>query len=181
VEERRSHKVTHLQQRKDKTGSTNPLGRTKGTKSPAASSPGWMASAQILSPNAGASRPSRQHHVEHPLSLGMLEMNLQGHGVLWRLKSRNLEGKGAQRARRRKGTASGREARHGCYSRDEPLFKGRLPRSRLETSREVSPDAHRGIHHMTRRPGPTSHTAGALVLECEEGEPPHKEHATATR
>jgi hypothetical protein len=45
---------------------------------------------------------------------------------------------------------SGREARHGCYSRDEPLFKGKLPRSHLETSREVSPDAHRGIHPMTR-------------------------------
>jgi hypothetical protein len=32
---------------------------------------------------------------------------------------------------------------------------------------------------MTRGPGPTSHTAGALFFECEEGEPPHKEHATA--
>jgi hypothetical protein len=77
-------------------------------------------------------------------------------------QSRNLEGKGAQRARRRKGTMSGREARHGCYSRDEPLFKGRLPRSRLEMSREVSPDAHRGIHPMTRGPGPTSHTRSVL-------------------
>jgi hypothetical protein len=29
--------------------------------------------------------PSKQaaHHVEHPLSLGMLGMNLQGHGKLW--------------------------------------------------------------------------------------------------
>jgi hypothetical protein len=42
-------------------------------------------------------------------------------------QSRNLEGKGAQRARRRKGTASGREARHGCYSRDEPLLKADFP------------------------------------------------------
>jgi hypothetical protein len=40
---------------------------------------------------------------------------------------RNLEGKGAQRAQRRKGTASGREARHGCYSRDEPLLKADFP------------------------------------------------------
>jgi hypothetical protein len=54
-------------------------------------------------------------------------------------QSRNLEGKGAQRARRRKGTASGREARHGCYSRDEPLFKGRFPRSRPEASHAKSP------------------------------------------
>jgi hypothetical protein len=63
-------------------------------------------------------------------------------------QSRDLEGKGAQRARRREDATSGREARHGCYSRDEPLFKDRLPRSRLEMSREVSPDAHRGIHPM---------------------------------
>jgi hypothetical protein len=97
------------------------------------------------------------------------------------MQSRDLEGKGAQRARRREDTTSGREARHGCYSRDEPLFKGRLPRSRLETSREVSPDAHRGIHPMKRGPGSTSHTTGALVFECEEGEPPHKERATAPR
>jgi hypothetical protein len=34
---------------------------------------------------------------------------------------------------------------------------------------------------MTRGPDPTSHTAGALVFECEEGEPPHKERATAPR
>jgi hypothetical protein len=54
-------------------------------------------------------------------------------------QSRNLEGKGAQRARRRKGTASGREARHGCYSRDEPLFKGGFPRSRPEASRVGPP------------------------------------------
>jgi hypothetical protein len=32
---------------------------------------------------------------------------------------------------------------------------------------------------MTRGPGPTSHTAGAMAFECEEGEPPHKERATA--
>jgi hypothetical protein len=91
------------------------------------------------------------------------------------MQSRDLEGKGTQRTRRRKGTASGREARHGCYSRDEPLLKGRLPRSRPETSWEVSPDAHRSTHPMTRGPGPTSHIAGALISECGEGEPPHKE------
>jgi hypothetical protein len=54
-------------------------------------------------------------------------------------QSRNLEGKGAQRARRWKGTARGRETRHGCYSKGEPLFKGRFPRSRLEASRARSP------------------------------------------
>jgi hypothetical protein len=54
-------------------------------------------------------------------------------------QSRDLEGKGAQRARRRKGTVSGREARHDYYSRDEPLFKGRFPRSRPEASRASLP------------------------------------------
>jgi hypothetical protein len=29
---------------------------------------------------------------------------------------------------------------------------------------------------MTRGPGPTSHIAGALISECEEGEPSRKEH-----
>jgi hypothetical protein len=31
-------------------------------------------------------------------------------------------GDAKQRALRRKGIESGREARHGCYSMDEPLF-----------------------------------------------------------
>jgi hypothetical protein len=34
---------------------------------------------------------------------------------------------------------------------------------------------------MTWGPGPTSHTAGALVFECEKGELPHKEHVIALR
>jgi hypothetical protein len=42
-------------------------------------------------------------------------------------QSRNLEGKGAQRARRRKGTSSGREARHGCYPRVNPFLKADFP------------------------------------------------------
>jgi hypothetical protein len=120
-------------------------------------------------------------------------------------RSENLEGKGAQRARRQKDAASGREARHGCYSRGEPLFKGRFPHSRPEVSGEVSPDAHQGSHPMTRGPGLTCHTnwpkarrrlivaQGACnrpavihpfifaATSGPEGEPPHKTHATATR
>jgi hypothetical protein len=69
-------------------------------------------------------------------------------------QNRDLEGKGAQRARRQEDAASGREARHGCYSRDEPLFKGRLPCSRLEMSREVSPDAHSGYPSYDTGPVP---------------------------
>jgi hypothetical protein len=40
--------------------------------------------------------PSKQavYHVEHPLSLGMLEMNLKGHGKLWRHKAETLKAKG---------------------------------------------------------------------------------------
>jgi hypothetical protein len=34
---------------------------------------------------------------------------------------------------------------------------------------------------MTRGPGLTGHTAGALPFKCEEGEPPHRKHATALR
>jgi hypothetical protein len=69
----------------------------------------------------------------------------------------------------------GEKRRHDCYSKDEPLFKGRLPRSRPEMPREVSPGAHRCTQPMTRKPSPTSHTAGALVSECGEGEPPREE------
>jgi hypothetical protein len=59
------HEAVHLQQKKGKIGSTNPLGRlkTKSTNSPAASLPGRVAPAQILPPNADASHPSRRHNM----------------------------------------------------------------------------------------------------------------------
>jgi hypothetical protein len=63
VEERRSHKVAHLQQRKNKTGSTGPLGRTKGTNSLAASSSEWVTPAQILPLSAGAFHPSKWYTI----------------------------------------------------------------------------------------------------------------------
>jgi hypothetical protein len=63
VEERRSHMAAHLQQRKNKTGSTGPLGRTKGTNSLAASSSGWMMPVQILPPSADAFHPSRRYTI----------------------------------------------------------------------------------------------------------------------
>jgi hypothetical protein len=108
-------------------------------------------------------------------------MNLQGYGKLRQRKAETLKAKrrrelGGERTPR-VGEKQGMAATRGM----NPPFKGRLPRSRLETSREVSPDAHRGIHPMTRGPSPTSHTAGALVFECEEGESSQKEHATASR
>jgi hypothetical protein len=48
----------------------------------------------------------------------------------------------------------GEKRRHGCYSRDEPLFKGRLLRSCPERPREVSLEAHRSTQPMTRGPAP---------------------------
>jgi hypothetical protein len=62
-----------------------------------------------------------------------------------------------------------------------PFFKGRLPHSRPETPREVSPDAHQSTHPMTRGPGPACHMAGALVSGYGEGELSRKERATDLR
>jgi hypothetical protein len=111
----------------------------------------------------------------------MLGMKLQGHGKLRQRKAETLKAKGRRELggerMSRVGEKQGMAATRGM----NPSLKTELPHSRLEASREVSPDAHQGIHPMTRGPGPTSHTAGALVFECEEGEPMHKEHATAPR
>jgi hypothetical protein len=192
VEECRPHEAVHLQHKKGKIGSTNPLGRlkTKSTNSQVASPSRRMASAHILPPNAGANPsaerrciPFKQaaHHVEHPLSLGTLGMNLQGHDKLRRRKAETLKAKGRRELGGKRAQRVGEKRRHSCYSRDEPLFKGRLPRSRPKTPWEVSPDAHRSTQPMTRRPGPASHTTCALVCECEGGKPPRKVHATDPR
>jgi hypothetical protein len=92
-----------------------------------------------------------------------------------RSKAETLEAKGRTELRGKRTQQVGEKRRHGCYSRDETLLKGRLPRSCLETPRKVSLDAHRRTQPMTRGPSPTSHTVGALVSECREGEPPRKE------
>jgi hypothetical protein len=94
-------------------------------------------------------------------------------------KVETLKAKGRRELRGERTQQVGEKRRHGCYSRDEPLLKGRLPRSRLETPRKVSPDAHRRTQPMTRGPSPKSHTAGALASECGEGEPPRKERIAA--
>jgi hypothetical protein len=169
--------------KKDGIGKANPLGslETKNTNSLPVRSPRGETTAQVLPANASTPHPSGLRAKLSATSGWKCPQGSSKAMVTTTTRSRDLEGKGAQRARRRKDAASGREARHGCYSRDEPLFKGRLPCSRLEAPREASPDAHRGIHPMTRGPGPTSHTASALTFECEEGEPPHKERPTAPR
>jgi hypothetical protein len=86
----------------------------------------------------------------------------------------------------------------------DPLFKGRFPHSRPEASRAKSPPVRtKGSHPMTWGPGPTCHTGrpeaqrrqtaaqGAgnrpavmhpfifTATSGQEGEPPHKERATA--
>jgi hypothetical protein len=101
---------------------------------------------------------------------------------------------------------SGREARHGCYSRGEPLFKGRFsPLALRGITGKVSPDAHQGSHPMTRGPGLKCHTnwpearrrriVAQGACNCPavlrpfifaatsglEDEPPHKERTTAPR
>jgi hypothetical protein len=64
VEERRPHEAVHLQRKKGKTGSTNPLGRlkTKSMNSPVASSPRRRASAQILPLNADTDLSGERRH-----------------------------------------------------------------------------------------------------------------------
>jgi hypothetical protein len=94
-------------------------------------------------------------------------------------QSGNLEGKGAQRAQRRKDTASGKEARHGCYSKGRPLFKGRFPCSRPEASRARSPPMRTRVPILWHG-GQASHVIQAGPKH-EEGESSHKERATALR
>jgi hypothetical protein len=64
VEERRPHEAVHLQQKKGKIDSTNPLGRlkTKSTNSLAASSPRRRAPAQILPPNTDTDLSGERRH-----------------------------------------------------------------------------------------------------------------------
>jgi hypothetical protein len=92
-----------------------------------------------------------------------------------RSKAETLKAKGRRELGGERAKQVGEKRRHGCYSRDEPLLKGRLLRSCLKTPQKVSLDAHQRTQPMTRGPSPTSYTAGALVSECGEGGPPRKE------
>jgi hypothetical protein len=80
-------------------------------------------------------------------------MNLQGHGKLRRRKAETLKAKGHRELSGERAQRVGEKRRHGCYLRDEPLFKGRFPHSRPETPRKVSLDAHRCTQLMTRGSG----------------------------
>jgi hypothetical protein len=72
-----------------------------------------------------------------------------------------------------------RMRKRNCCTRGESLFQGRLSRSRPETPRKISPDAHQSNLAYDRGPGSTSHTASVLLSECEEGEPPCEERTAA--
>jgi hypothetical protein len=99
-----------------------------------------------------------------------------------------------------------RKAGHGYCSGGELLFKGRFPPSRPEASRAKSPPVRaKDSHPMTWGPGPTCHSDWLKVrrrqttaqgagnrpavmrpfiftaTSGQEGEPPHKERATAPR
>jgi hypothetical protein len=125
--------------------------------------------------------PSKQavYHVEHSLSLGTLGMNLQGHGKLRQRKTETLKAKGRRELGGKRTPQVGEKQGMAATRGMNPSLKVDSP-APASKCREKSPPMHtRGIHPMTRGAGSTSHTAGALVFECEEGEPPHKERATA--
>jgi hypothetical protein len=127
--------------KKDGIGRANPLGslETKNTNSLAARSPRRETSAQVLLANASTPHPSG---LRTKLSATSGWKRSQGSSkamVTTTTRSRDLEGKRMQGTQRRKGAASGKEATHGCYSRGEPLFKGRFLRSRPKASRARSP------------------------------------------
>jgi hypothetical protein len=59
-----------------------------------------------------------------------------------------------------------------CCTWGEPLFKEDSPARAPRRHRKSRPARTKAAQPMTRGPGPTSHTAGVRVSECEEGEPP---------
>jgi hypothetical protein len=127
--------------KKDGIGRANPLGslKTKNTNSLATRSPRGETPAQVLLANASTPHLSGLRTKLSATSGWNRSGGSSKAMVTTTTQSRDLEGKRARRARRRKDAASGREARHGCYSRGEPLFKGRFSRSRPEASWARSP------------------------------------------
>jgi hypothetical protein len=114
-----------------------------------------------------------------------------------RALSRGLEGGRARRMQEEQGMTTTREI--------DPFLKGDFPLAPRSVTGKVSLSVHRGSRPMTRGPGPTRHigwpearrrqttTQGArnrpMVIRpfifratsSQEGEPPHKERATAPR
>jgi hypothetical protein len=63
----------------------------------------------------------------------------QGHGELWQRKAETLKAKGRRELEGKRASRVGEKQDNGYYSRDEPLFKGRFPRSCPEASRAGPP------------------------------------------
>jgi hypothetical protein len=107
--------------------------RWKSTNSPTARSPRGMPLARIT--------PSKQatHHVEHPLSLDMLGMNLQGHGELRRCKAETLKAKGHSEWERSEGMAATRGM--------NPVLKADSP-ARAPKCHKKSPSMHIGVPNL---------------------------------
>jgi hypothetical protein len=78
-----------------------------------------------------------------------------------------LEGERAQQLERMQ--------KRNCCTRGESLFKEDSPARALRRRRKSRPTHTKAAQPMTRGPGPTSHTAGVRVSECEEGEPPRED------
>jgi hypothetical protein len=85
--------------------------------------------------------PSKQaaHHVEHPLSLDMLGMNVQGHDELRRRKAETLEAKGHSERERSEGMAATRGR--------NPFLKADSP-ARAPKRHEKSPPVHTGAPNL---------------------------------
>jgi hypothetical protein len=158
VEECRPHEAVHLQHKKGKIGSTNPLGRlkTKSTNSQVASPSRRMASAHILPPNAGANPsaerrciPFKQaaHHVEHPLSLGTLGMNLQGHDKLRRRKAETLKAKGRRELGGKRAQRVGEKQDMAATRGMNPFLKADSP-ARAPKRHGKSPPMHIGVPNL---------------------------------
>jgi hypothetical protein len=82
-----------------------------------------------------------------------------------------LKGKRAQQLERMR--------KCNCYTRGDSLLKEDSPARAPRRHRKSRPTRTKAAQPMTRGPGPTSHTAGMRVSECEEGEPPRKERTAA--
>jgi hypothetical protein len=83
----------------------------------------------------------------------------------WQLRWRRAK------SQRQRGATRGRETRHGCYPRGEPLLKADSSDHAPKGHEKSPPDAHQSTQPMIRGPDPTSHTAGATASWCAEGEP----------
>jgi hypothetical protein len=82
-----------------------------------------------------------------------------------------LEGERAQRVERMR--------KRNCCTRVNSFLRKTLPLAPRDAVEKSFPTRTKATQPLTWRPGPTSHTAGVRVSECEEGEPPREERIAA--